>query len=149
MNIKRIFFLNFGVSVLVILFSVLTSCKSSTEANNNGQTVYPDSGLSYSQHIRPIFIEDCATISGCHQSASHAGGLDLETDPPIPSFPGEDGPTVIAFSPSLSNLYLVLFDQVPGVSPRMPPTNVSVSGLEDSKIKAIGTWISEGANTAN
>lgn len=148
MNIRRIFFLNFMVSVLFILFSALISCKSSTEANNNdNQTVYPDSGLSFSQHIRPIFIQDCATIGGCHQTATQAGGLDLETDPP--SFLADHGLVVIAFSSTSSNLYLVLFDQLPGVSRRMPPPNVSVSGLEDAKIKAIGTWISEGANTAN
>lgn len=148
MNKKRILFLNFVVSILFILFSGLSSCKSSTEANNNNnQTVYPDSGLSFSQHISPIFIQDCATISGCHQSASHAGGLDLETDPP--SFLADHGLAVIPFRADLSNLYLVLFDQVPGVSRRMPPPDVSISGLEDSKIKAIGAWINEGANTAN
>lgn len=145
MNIKRIFFLNFVVSIFFVLFSALISCKSSTEANNNDQTVYPDSGLSYSQHIYPIFIQDCATITGCHQAATQAGGLDLETDPPDPNFPGNHGPTVVAFSPNQSRLYLVLFDQVPGVSPRMPPSNVSVGGLEDAKIKAIEKWISEGA----
>jgi hypothetical protein len=137
-------------SVLFILFSALISCKSSTEANkNDNQMVYPDSGLSYSQHIYPIFIQDCASIGSCHQTAIRAGGLDLETDPPDPNFPGNNGPSVIAFSPNQSHLYLVLFDQVPNVSRRMPPPNFSVSGLEDAKINAIGKWISEGANTAN
>jgi len=145
MNIRRIFFLNFVLSIIFILFSVLISCKSGTEANNNDQTVYPDSGLSYSQHIYPIFIQDCASIGSCHQTAIRAGGLDLETDPPDPNFPGNHGPTVVAFSPNQSNLYLSLFDQVSGVCRRMPPPDFSVSGLEDAKIKAIGQWISEGA----
>jgi len=149
MNIRRIFFLNLVVSILFVSLPGLISCKSSTEANNNDQTVYPDSGLSYSQHIRPIFIQDCASIGSCHQTAIRAGGLDLETDPPDPNFPGNHGPTVVAFNPSQSYLYQVLFDQVPGISRRMPPPNFSVSGLEDAKINAIGTWISEGVNTAN
>jgi hypothetical protein len=145
---KAIFILQIIIAVVFVFFAGFISCKSNTEPeDNNGGIVYPDSGLSFSQHIRPIFLNDCASTGTCHQSAIRAGGLDLESDPP--DFISSYGQVVIPFRSDQSILYQVLFGPVANVSNRMPPPDFSVAGLRDNEIKAIGTWIDEGAITAN
>jgi hypothetical protein len=145
---RIVFILQIIVAVFFTFSAGFISCKENTapEDNNSG-IVYPDSGLSFSQHIRPIFLNSCAAIGDCHQSTIRAGGLDLEIDPP--DFLGNNGLAVIPFRFNQSNLYLLLYDQIPGIARRMPPPDFSVSGLPQNEIDAIGTWINEGANTAN
>lgn len=140
MNLRAIFGLI--ISVLGVFFLILAGCKDSGSSNEGDQDIYPDSMLSYSRHIRPIFLENCAMPGGCHHSSIKDGGLDLETDPP--NFQGNHGPVIQPLSSTQSRLFLLLFNEEPGVSRRMPPPEYSTY-LSDPKIKAIGTWIDEGA----
>jgi hypothetical protein len=145
---RIIFTLQFIVAVIITFSAGFIACKdSTTPEDNNSGIVYPDSGLSFSQHIRPIFLNSCASIGSCHQSGIQAGGLDLETDPP--DFISDYGLVVIPFRADQSILYLLLFTAIPNVSERMPPPDFSISGLPQNEIDAIGTWINEGANPAN
>lgn len=100
---------------------------------------YPDSNLSFIQHIHPIFIENCA-FSGCHESIGPVNGLDLETL--TPSFNSVNGPVIIPFDANSSRLYRVLLSDFAGIS-RMPKNRAM---LPDAQIKAIQTWIEEGAS---
>ncbi len=134
------------ISVFWVFFLILAGCKDSNSSNEEDQDIYPDSLLSYSRHIRPIFLQDCAMPGGCHHSSVRQGGLDLETDPP--NFQGDHGPVVTPYFSTQSRLFLLLFNEEPGVSRRMPPPDYSTY-LSDPKIKAIGTWIDEGANPSN
>ncbi|UCF63525.1 MAG: hypothetical protein JSW33_13315 [bacterium] len=133
-TLKRIPFL----ILLMILATTLLfqQCKKST--NEPQEIVYPDSNLSFIEHIQPIFQRDCAN-SGCHTSSSPASGLDLETL--TPTFISENGPVVIAFNADQSRLYLVLLSDYMGI-PRMPRGRAPLS---INKITAIRTWINEGA----
>ncbi|NIW79911.1 MAG: hypothetical protein GWN16_10825, partial [Calditrichae bacterium] len=115
---------------------------ANSNGNDNGFNL-PDSNLSFNQHIRPIFLQDCAAIGNCHGSTAQAGGLDLENNPP--NFNSNYGLVVINFNKEQSLLYLLLFSSREGRS-RMPPDQAP---LAEEKIEAIGTWIDEGANTAN
>lgn len=144
MHTRRMFFLLSALSLLLVFLAGFNSCKNETAPEDGNQDVYPDSNLSYSQHIRPIFLSDCSSsIASCHQSAARAGGLDLEVDPP--NFQGNNGPVVVPYVANQSLLYILLFgpDPLTGVG-RMPPPEYS-SSLSEAKIKAIGTWINEGA----
>ncbi len=123
--------------------ALFAACSSNPSDSQQPQDNYPSEHLSFSQHIRPIFLQDCAAIGVCHQIGTRAGGLDLESDPP--TFQGDHGLVVVPFSAQNSLLYRVLFQDEDGVR-RMPPNQ---SALSDAKITAIGTWIDEGANTAN
>ncbi|RMF55256.1 MAG: hypothetical protein D6748_15405 [Calditrichaeota bacterium] len=129
--------------ITLILLGFFIGCGKDTTNPDNPNEQYPTSNLSYSQHIRPIFLQDCAAVGVCHQSSMKAGGLDLEKDPP--DFQGEHGLVVIPFSASNSLLYEVLFQNVENIR-QMPPERPALSS---AKINAIGTWINEGANTAN
>jgi hypothetical protein len=115
----------------------------SDDPTNPEESVYPDSGLSFSQHIHPIFIENCAARNGCHTSVNPANGLDLET--PAPTFNSINGPVVIPFDAQASRLYLLLIGEYQGIS-RMP---LNSAPLSDNKIRAIRIWINEGALTSN
>lgn len=143
MSLRAIFGL--VISAFWVFFLILAGCKDSSSSNEQDQDIYPDSMLSYSRHIRPIFLEDCAMPGGCHHSSVKDGGLDLETDPP--NFQGNHGPVIQPLSSTGSLLYQLLFTTVNGI-PRMPPPEYSTY-LSDPKIKAIGTWIDEGANPSN
>lgn len=134
------------ILAFLIYFLMLAGCKESNSSNEADQDIYPDNMLSYSRHIRPIFLQDCAMPGGCHHSSARQGGLDLESDPP--NFQGNHGLVVIPYFSTQSLLFQVLFNDVPGVSRRMPPPDYSTY-LSNPKIKAIGTWIDEGANPSN
>jgi len=140
MSLRAIFGL--VISAFWVFFLILAGCKDSNSSNEQDQDIYPDSMLSYSRHIRPIFLEDCAMPGGCHHSSVREGGLDLESDPP--DFQGDHGPVVTPYFSTQSRLFQLLFTEEPGVSRRMPPPEYSTY-LSDPKIKAIGTWIDEGA----
>ncbi len=133
------------LSGLILLILTIVSCSSDNSGMNPDEGAFPDSNLSYTQHIRPIFFEDCATVPGCHQAGSQAGGLNLESS--NPTFIGNSGFLVVTpFSAVQSILFQTLFNEVPGISRRMPPNAPRIS---DAKINAIETWINEGAITAN
>ena len=130
--------------VLLVLAAVLyLSCEGDPNVTDPGDENFPDSNLSFTTHIQPIFFDYCSANGACHQTAIQAGGLDLESD--LPTFIGNSGQVVIPNRKDLSLLYELLYQQVGTIS-RMPQDRGSLS---DAKIKAIGTWIDEGANTAN
>lgn len=131
------------LSGVVGLILVLFSCSKSGSGPDENGFNFPDSNLSFSQHIRPIFLADCATGGICHQTAVQAGGLDLETL--SPTFLSNSANVVVPFNAQASLLYQLLFLDANGI-PRMP---LDRARLDDAKINAIGTWIDEGANTAN
>ncbi len=132
---KRFFIFIFIFSVFLLSALMLHCQKNTTEPNN---VIYPDSNLSFIQHIHPIFMDHCA-FSGCHESVSPANGLDLETL--NPTFNSANGPAVIPFNAEQSLLYRLLLSDYLGL-PRMPPGRAPIP---DNQIRAIGTWIDEGA----
>lgn len=134
-NIGQFIFFIISIGFLFVL-----SCKSGTE---NEPPPLPEKNLSYSQHIRPIFLDYCASAPGCHRSQDQAGGLDLES--PFPNFLSNSGQVVIPEDPQHSLLFQLLLGQV-GSIPRMP---LNRPPLSEAYIRAIETWISEGAKVNN
>ena len=129
-------YISLGIPLLFVLALLLPNCgKETTEPE---PVVYPDSNLSFNEHIHPIFLSNCAT-SGCHESVSPAKGLDLETL--TPSFISVNGPMIIPFNASQSRLYRLLLSSDAG-TPRMP---LNRAPLLTSQIEAIRIWINEGA----
>ncbi|MEJ2049838.1 MAG: hypothetical protein P8Y60_08370 [Calditrichota bacterium] len=123
------------IIAFLIIFLMLSCNKNSTEPEKFN---FPDSNLSFSRDIYPIFRENCIS-SGCHESVNPAAGLDLETM--APTFNSVDGPVVYPFDAEHSILYLLLNGEYNGIS-RMP---LSRGPLAPEKIQAIKTWINEGA----
>ncbi len=131
---QRNFIPGFLISIVL-----LVGCKGSTDSE---PPPLPEKNLSYSQHIRPIFLDNC-TDAGCHNTKDQAGGLDLETA--FPTFTSNSGQVVVPEDPEHSLLFQLLISSV-GDIPRMP---LNRPPLNESYIRAIETWIAEGAKTTN
>ncbi len=134
---KNLWFLFFILPIFLCSLALSCSKKESTEPET---FEYPESNLSFSMHIHPIFIQDCTDISGCHQSNNPAAGLDLATT--TPTFVSNKRQVVFPNDADNSPLYRVLLDNYLDM-PRMPYLRAQ---LPNEKIKAIKTWINEGAN---
>lgn len=123
------------IIAFLIIFLISNCNKNSTEPEKFN---FPDSNLSFSRDIYPIFRENCIS-SGCHESVNPAAELDLETM--APTFNSVNGPVVYPFDADHSILYLILNGEYNGIS-RMP---LNRGPLAPEQIQAIKTWINEGA----
>jgi hypothetical protein len=115
---------------------LISNC--SNESTKPEETVFPDSNLSFSQHIHPVFLQNCA-FSGCHSNVNPQNDLDLETL--TPTFNSINGRVLFEFNADQSRLYLVLLGSYQGIN-RMPRNRAPLS---NATIIAIRTWINEGA----
>ena len=131
MNADRRFF----VFIVAIAIIITPGCKDSTTDIGTNDT-FPASNVSYSQYIQPIFNTYCATV-GCHISPDPAGNppLSLESRLDVTHSSG----IVIPGNADASRLVLCIEWQI---TPYMP---LDRPQLSPNKIKAIKTWINEGA----
>jgi len=127
-NFYKIYILVIAASALLLIQSC-DDTLTSTEVNN---IVMPDSNVSYSRHIAPVFEVKCVP---CHNSSRKEAGLDLSSwssatlDPSIIAR-GSDSTSILVFS-------------IEGFPPYalMPPSGRMI----DNHIDGIRTWIREGA----
>lgn len=125
--------------LLLPILALLTHCDDMGTGNQGNGEIFPDSGLGFSQHIRPIFLESCAVNSGCHIGTEPAAQLSL--DVPFPTFLSRSGQVVVPFVATQSLLFQVIQGPSNGV-PQMPNNRPALSS---QRITAIGRWINEGA----
>jgi len=121
-----------GVSGLVC-----SSCEDDTVGTGVSDVVFPDSGVSYSQHVDALFQQSCVS-SLCHGGSNPASGLTLE----YPSYRAlvDHHPTLVIPGDGASSL---LVQKLIGtVGERMP---LRRQPLNENQIKGITTWINEGA----
>lgn len=130
---KNIKFLIFCAAAGIFLYS---GCKDTITGSQLDQRVIPDSNVSYSQNIQPVFDLKCSN-SGCHDDGSMAGGLSLSTWANTTADPG------IVFPGKPDNSRLVWTIEHYASVPPMPP--VGYPTLTQNQIKGIRTWIQEGA----
>jgi len=118
---------------LLLLFFYAGCDDTTTNIDNN---VIPDSNVSYSQHIQPIFNAKCVN---CHGVGDTEAGLDLTTwagttaDPSV-VFPGVPGNSKLVWS----------IEGNPAVSP-MPPIDSPYPALTQNQVNGVKKWIEEGA----
>jgi hypothetical protein len=112
---------------------VVPSCKD--EKPNTSGFVLPDSNLSYSRDIDPLFAQTCLG-SQCH-SGSTASSLDLEP----PSWSKLNFHTPLLIAPHDTNSLLLKWLDG-SFSPRMPSNQ---NPLTPNQFNGIKQWIKEGA----
>ena len=123
-----------GLILFSFCLTIFIGCDDQVAGND---LKIPDSNVSYSQHIQPLFNKACAT-SGCHDDITMADGISLTTwsgttaDPSV-VFPGE---------PDNSKLVWAIEGRA-GI-PAMPPPGYPAY-LTENQINGIKTWIDEGA----
>ena len=118
----------------LLLLLIYAGCDDTT--TNVDSNVIPDSNVSYSKHIQPIFNAKCVN---CHGVGQTDAGLDLTTwagttANPSVVFPGK---------PENSNLVFTI-EQTSGFPP-MPPVDSPYPPLTQNQINGVKTWIKEGA----
>ena len=120
--------------LLILFFAVVIdqSCKDTITSTDVNNIVMPDSGVSYSLHIAPVFEVKCVP---CHNDQRSSGEVNLSSwtnvvrDPSI-VFPGSDSTSILVWA----------IERYPSVAP-MPPSEL----LSRNHINGIRTWIREGA----
>jgi len=122
-------------SFILVVSSGLISCKD-TQTNPSSEIVFPDSNVSFSKHVGPLFQQKCAH-SPCHGGSTPAAGLNLE----YPSYTVLLNRTGLVL-PGDAN-HSILVQHLVGSLPLMPPPNSPQ--LTQNQITGIKTWINEGA----
>ena len=125
------------ILILAIPVTLIFSCKDS--ATDPGQPIniaFPDSNVSYSQYLEPLFQQGCA-FSSCHGTASQ-GGLNLES--PSYSKLMNHQPRLVVSTEGNNSLLVQRLDG--RVQPQMP---FNRTALTQNQINGIKKWIDEGA----
>ena len=129
---KNIFLLCFFT--LTVIF-IVTGCDDTSTNTDIDSVVIPTSNISFNQFILPIFDYKCNNAN-CHSSSGRAGGLSLD------SYASVTSNSLVVFPGVPDNSKLVWAIEGRTVSP-MPPIGYPV--LLPTQVKAIRTWIKEGA----
>jgi hypothetical protein len=113
----------------------LASCKDEVTGEDGApDIVFPDSNVSYNNHVQPLFDRTCA-ISGCHAGATPTADLSLESYDRTMARIG----IVVPTEPDAS----ILVMRIEGdLTPRMP---LNRTPLNANQIAGIRRWILEGA----
>ncbi len=131
-NKKLILIMKKLIPVILILFFI--GCDDSTNQVENN--VIPDSNVSFSKHIQPVFNVKCVN---CHGVGVTEGGLDLTTW----SGTIADPSVVVPNEPDNSKLVWTI-EYRPGFPP-MPPLESPYLPLTENQRNGVKTWIAEGA----
>ncbi len=122
--------------ILGILISFVSfNCKDTVTGDDLDNRVIPDSDVSYTKHIQPVFDLKCNS-SGCHNDESRAGSISLT------SYVNTTSDLSVVFPGQPQNSRLAVAIQ-PSTSIPMPPA--AYPQLTQNQINGIITWIKEGA----
>lgn len=115
-----------------LVLSALSSCGEDLLTDPK-QVVFPDTNVSYQEHVQPFFNLTC-TYSGCHSSGTRAGNLALTSYLEFIDSPG----LIIEGKPDQSVLVQVL----EGNLPHVPSFQDRIT---ENHVQGIRQWILEGA----
>lgn len=124
-------------TLILLLVMMSLSCKDEITGDNSNPIVFPDSNVSYSQHVQPLFAQKCS-IPTCHLGSGATGGLDLST-PSYSSLVNHQPRLVVSGASNNSLLVQRIDGRIP---PQMP---FSREPLNSNQINGIKKWIDEGA----
>ncbi len=123
-------------SILIILtffVFIFIACDDTLTSTNIDKVIIPDSNVSYSQYIAPLFEVKCVT---CHDGSSDSNL------PNLSNFSFVDGYYVVPTEPDNSVLVYTIQGNVPPF-PLMPPAGYRA--LNENQVNGVRTWIEEGA----
>ncbi|MGK9477325.1 c-type cytochrome [Melioribacter sp. OK-6-Me] len=123
------------IFILIFGSTIFFNCDDTINQSELDSRPIPLSNISYAEHIQPVFDAKC-NYSGCHNDADMAGGLSLT------SHQNTTANYLIVAQGYPDNSRLVLAVEGRTVNP-MPP--LGYWPLTDNQIRAIRTWVKEGA----
>ncbi|MGD8307434.1 MAG: hypothetical protein PVF17_12330 [Ignavibacteria bacterium] len=118
---------------IIILFS-FNGCDDTFTAADIDSRIIPESNVSYSKDLAPVFELKCV---GCHGPSKTEGGLNLSSWTYIVS-PGLVTPGDEDASPIIWYI-----ERQPGFE--MPPLDTPIRPFTLDQIRGVKTWIDEGA----
>ncbi len=122
--------------IFLFLSAVAISCEDTITGTDIDKVVIPNSDVSYSKYIQPVFNVKCS-ISGCHDDGTRAGDYSL-TNWSNAVMPG------VVNASNIETSRLVWRIEGLGVD-YMPPIRSNVAPLTKNQVEGIKTWIKEGA----
>jgi hypothetical protein len=131
---SRIFLFSLIACIVIFIVGEFAACKD-TQTGPKEDIVFPDSNISFSQHVGPLFQQKCAA-GLCHSGNNPAGSLNLE-------YPGSYN-ELLAHSGLVipgDGIHSELVLHLQGILILMPPAGK----LSDNQINGIRKWIDEGA----
>ncbi len=142
-------FLSVMLSMMAV-FSVF-QCSDSGTSPDDLEFVFPDSNISFIEHVEPMFEVKCGTESGCHSPGNteiRFTYAELISRIGVINHRLPTGEVLVDLSihqknPDLAPLYLILLEGYPNPEDRMPPLNRTP--LNDNQLNGIRQWIKEGA----
>lgn len=120
-----------GTTVAVVL---MAACTSGPTLTNGRDVVFPDSAVSFRNHVQPFLALSCG-FAACHGETSPAGGIRLTAYTPlfidrpnlvVPSFPDES-----------------LLVQV--LEGRITHSTDALRDVSSAQIAGVRRWVKEGA----
>jgi len=127
--------------VVVVCIGFIAACIVSCNEDTTGpegspsDVAFPDSNVSYEQHVRRLFNQTCA-LGGCHDDGPHQSALRLTSwGSTVIDVPG----VVVPGDPDNSTLVLRIEGRL-GV--RMP---LNRNPLNQNQTNGIRKWVAEGA----
>ncbi len=148
---KRLY--NIGLFLILnvtLLTSLLISCSDTGTSPKDQEFKFPDSGVSFEQHVKPMFEAKCSFKNGCHEPGNINNALNytvlMNRNQLVLHRLESTGEMLIDLNndpdnPEESRLYLILTVGYPFEGDFMPPDDALYSG----ELKGIKQWISEGA----
>jgi hypothetical protein len=126
------------IGFIIACSLILFSCKDQTNQNRTSDIIFPDSLVSFSKQVAPLFQQTCVA-SGCHGGTQPAANLDLEFDVCWHSLIDFLPPIVLPKNGTNSPLVKYLDGRL---APQMP---LRSQALTKNQITGVKTWINEGA----
>jgi len=123
------------IYILLVIASLVLfaqSCDDSLTSSEVDKIVMPDSNVSYSRHIAPVFEVRCVP---CHNDSRKEAGLDLSSWSSATL-----DPSIIARGSDSTSVLVWTIEGLPPY-PLMPPSGRMI----ENHIQGIRTWIREGA----
>jgi hypothetical protein len=128
----RNFYKYYFVLIATSLILFAQSCDDSLTNSEIDNIVMPDSNVSYSRHIAPVFEFRCVQ---CHNSSRKEAGLDLSS-----WLDATSDPRIIARGSDTTSVLVWAIEGIQS-TPLMPPQG----RMKENHIQGIRTWIREGA----
>jgi hypothetical protein len=131
--IRKIFPLILTLFTIGFLFY---ACDDTITGDDLDNIIIPDSNVSYSKYIQPVFTLKCAT-SSCHDDKTQAAGLTLTSY----GFAVASYSMIAPGNPSNSKVVWA----IEGNGARLMPPYGVTKPMTANQIAGIKTWIKEGA----
>ncbi|MBM2841860.1 MAG: hypothetical protein HW412_2388 [Bacteroidetes bacterium] len=128
-----------AILIAMTLSMAILACKDDNPTGEDGSpsnVIFPNSNVSYSQHVQVLFNQACA-FSGCHSGSEPSDRIRLDSYENL-MFGVSGIHVVVPGSPETSTLV----SRIQGLPPRMPPSG---NLLNLNQITGIRVWIGEGA----